>query len=379
MLPSDYGPDPTAGARSTRVYLMRHGQSSYNAEGRFQGCCNEPGLTPAGIATAEAAAAYLAAANLQAVITSPLRRASHTAVRIYNRVWRSLSEGPRFMLDRQLREIELPLWEGMPLASVRQNFAKDYQIWKEQPHLFHMPEGRRPVAELFVRSRGFWPRLLKRFAGQNVVLVTHGGTGRALISTALGISEERFHSIQQSNGGINILDFPDNLLQQAILSEVNGTDYLGEKLPKLKDSKTGLRILLVPASGADSPQLRYAEDVLKTIRIAAAFGDSTVNREVALRFLRGGLNEGTPAGICTERPKTDIPTESLATLLWVVQETLLQQITADVLGLPASGRHRLAAVPFTFTVLHYPRPDKAPILQAMNLHDGARLTRERCA
>ena len=80
--------------KATRVYVLRHGQSTYNAEGRFQSCSDEPVLTPAGIATAEDAAAYLEAADLDAVITSPLRRASHTALRVYRRVWTRLASGP---------------------------------------------------------------------------------------------------------------------------------------------------------------------------------------------------------------------------------------------------------------------------------------------
>ena len=376
MLPSDEGPESAACVRATRVYVMRHGQSTYNAEGRFQGCCDEPDLTQAGIAAADAAGTYLRAAGLRAVITSPLRRASHTAVHIYERAWRSLSEGPCFALNKRLREIELPLWEGLPLTTVRREFEEQYRTWRDQPHLFRMPEDCRPVAALFARAGRFWPWLLKRFAGNNVLLVTHGGTGRALIGTALDIPQERFHAIQQSNGGINVLEFPNHNLCQARLSAVNATDYLGERLPKLKESKTGVRILVVPAGGADPLQLRRATEVLRNIRIDAAFGDSVTNREVALRLLRGGRNSGIHPGIIEELPRLGIPAESLATLLWVVHERLLSRTLAEVLGLRHCDTNRLFVVPFTFTVLHYPSPGRAPVLQAMNLHDVGRLTGE---
>lgn len=371
----DHRLDPAVCSRSTRVYVLRHGQSTYNAEGRFQGCCDEPDLTQAGIATAQAAGAYLQDANLHAMITSPLRRASHTAIRVYEHVRKGLRDGPSFALDSELREIDLPLWEGMPLSSVRREFEDQYRVWREQPHLFRMPEDCWPVAALFVRAERFWPHLLKHFAGKNVLLVTHGGTGRALISTALGIPQERFQRIQQSNGGINILEFPNSLLCGARLAAVNATDYSGERLPKLKESKTGLRILLVPAGPAPSFQLRRAREVLSSIRINTAFGGSIANREVALTLLRGGDNNGLPVGICEGLPELGIPADSLATVLCVIQEKLLLRTLVDLLGLPERAVSLLAAVPFTFTVLHHPAPGRAPVLQAMNLHDVGRLTR----
>jgi probable phosphoglycerate mutase len=154
--------------RSTRIYVIRHGQSTFNAEGRFEGCCNEPVLTPAGIATAMVAALYLQDANLEAIITSPLRRASRTAVPIFLRLRRSLTEGPSFRIDPQLRELDLPLWEGWLLASLREEFYEQYQHWRDRPHLFHLPEQPPAVPALFERVVELWGDLLNRFAGSNV-------------------------------------------------------------------------------------------------------------------------------------------------------------------------------------------------------------------
>jgi broad specificity phosphatase PhoE len=368
MWPSD-GPETPPGI--TRVYVMRHGQSTYNAEGRFQGCSDRPQLTAAGIAAAQAAAGYLRGAGLDAVITSPLRRACHTALWIYKRAWRNVSEGPRFALDNQLREIELPLWEGMAVASVRREHAEQYRIWKEQPHLFRM-EDRLPVAGLFDRAESFWRGLLKCYAGKTVLAVTHGGAGRALISTALGIPPERFHAIQQSNAAISLLEFPSHTEVRARLLAANATDYLGERLPKLKESKTGVRILLLPAGAAASSQVSHIEQILQNTRIHAAFGDCAASREIASRLVSG---HEIRAGVAPELPAAGGPPDSLTTLLWVVEERLFLRRVAEALGVPRNGGGRLSAVPYTLTVLHYPGPGKAPILQAMNLHDTGRLAR----
>jgi probable phosphoglycerate mutase len=369
MLPRHEFPEPAAEG-STRVYVMRHGQSTYNVEGRLQGCCDEPVLTTQGFATAEAAAALFRNAGLHAIVTSPLRRASQTALHIYSRIWRSLAEGPSFSLDAQLREIELPQWEGRSLEAIRNEFGKQYVVWREQPHLFRMPDGRQPVTALFARAERFWRHLLHGFAGKRVLVVTHGGTGRALISTALGIPKERFHRVQQSNGGITILNFARSDMRPQ-LSAVNLTDYLGEGLPKLKGGRTGLRMLLAPTGAADRVQLERAAEVLKNIPLSAVFADTFVNREVAARLLREGVNAGARVCMSAASPELNIPSESLATVLLVIREESLHGMLLDVLGLQQAQADLLSLAPFTFTVLHQPGAGEPAFLQAMNLHDAA--------
>ena len=68
------------------VHLIRHGQSTFNAEGKYQGCCDEPVLTEEGMRTADFAGIYLRDAGLQAVVASPLQRALETGQRIYDQV-----------------------------------------------------------------------------------------------------------------------------------------------------------------------------------------------------------------------------------------------------------------------------------------------------
>jgi probable phosphoglycerate mutase len=202
------------------------------------------------------------------------------------------------------------------------------------------------------------------------LLVTHGGTSRALISTALGIAAERFHQIQQSYGDISVLEFPDGDARSPCLRAMNAIDYLGQALPKVKETKIGVRILLIPSAGEREGQTEHAARLLRTIPIDAAFADCAANREVASMLLGGA-----DVDVCESIPKQDFPTESLKTILWVVHERTLQGKVADLLGMQPANGAWLRVVPFTFTVLHYPAPGRAPILQAMNLHDCGRLRR----
>ena len=63
---------------------------------------------------------------------------------------------------------------------------------------------------------------------------------------ALGLGVRYFHRIQQSNCGLSRLSF-SGPARQAVLELMNDTSHLGEALPKLKEGKTGVRLLLVPA------------------------------------------------------------------------------------------------------------------------------------
>ena len=72
----------------------------------------------------------------------------------------------------------------------------------------------------------------------------HNGINRALLSTALGIPPSRYHSIQQSNCGISVLNFA-GLGQLVQLESMNQTAHLGEILPSLRPNHQGQRLLLV--------------------------------------------------------------------------------------------------------------------------------------
>ena len=195
----------------TRVILLRHGQSTYNALGLYQGCSDKSILTEAGQLTAQQTGAFLKGIKFDAIYTSPLQRAQQTT----RQVLRALN----YWLDPQqiqvvpwLRETDLPAWQGLPIQKVRQQFAEDYQCWKQTPHQFAMEvvhQGVKtlfyPALDLYKRVHQFWQEILPRHLNQTVLVVAHGGTNRAAIATAMGISPAHYHTIQQSNCALNFL------------------------------------------------------------------------------------------------------------------------------------------------------------------------------
>ena len=239
---------------TTRVILVRHGQSDYNAQRRIQGRLDRSVLTEKGRQEAETVGKALAGLPFNAVYCSPLQRAKQTAEIVLTQ----LSTPPTLHPTDQLREIDLPLWAGMERQAVIDQFPEDYRRWQERPHEFFMTvkddTGERqhfPVLALFEQAKQFWCDLLARHQDQTVLIVAHNGINRCLIATALGVQPQYYQSIQQSNCGISVLNFsgvtPGELPKPAEvqLESMNLTTHVGEQFPKPRSGHQGPRFLLV--------------------------------------------------------------------------------------------------------------------------------------
>ena len=294
-----------------RVILVRHGQSTYNIERRIQGRLDKSVLTEIGQATARQVAATLRGMTLDAVYCSPLQRAKQTAEIIVSELANSEAPPPALQVSPELIEVDLPLWEGMLREEVIEKFPEDYSCWQERPQEFRMvvPEGTAerehfPVLALHKQARQFWAEILSRHGGQTILVVAHNGINRCLLSTAIGISPASYHSIQQSNCGISVLNFaipassaftPDSLpLVQ--LESMNITSHLGKNIPTLRPNHIGARLLLVrhgetewnrnqqfqgqidvPLNDRGKEQAQRAAELLQNVQIDSAVS-STLSR-----------------------------------------------------------------------------------------------------
>lgn len=363
----------------TRALIVRHGQSTFNVQQRYQGRSDEPVLTESGISAAVQTGRHLATGRVSAVISSPLRRAQQTA-EIIAGVLRESSQGQLLLhTNNDLMEIHLPEWEGLAFEAVRQHFPASYHIWSNDPQKFRMPARGRstsfPVRELFEQANRFWREFLPHHAGQTAVLVTHGGTARALISTAVGLKSERFHSLQQSNCGISILEFPVGSTT-ALIEALNLTAHLGERLPKLKLGRRGTRIVMV---ASDTPR-RKDNDITaisNTCRVDFVLSaDDPQSRKLAHALSAShpsahlGIFPGTVL-FNRQRPETlplagpiAWPQHSLSTGILVGQSSELGATLSAVLRM--DGRHS----PWkhsTNAVLHYPATGTMPVIQTLNM------------
>ncbi|WP_036479686.1 histidine phosphatase family protein [Myxosarcina sp. GI1] len=230
---------------ATRVIIVRHGQSSYNAQQLIQGRCDESVLTERGIADAQTVGKTLQDISIDALYCSPLQRAKKTAEIIHA----SLNNAPTLQPTDKLMEIDLPLWEKVSKQVAREKFADDYSKWKQLPHEFKMIlEGgteHYPVLSLYEQARQFWQEVIPQHSGKTILIVAHNGINRCLIMSAIGMKCDRYHSIQQSNCCINVLNFTGDYNDPVQLESLNQTSHLDVPIPPVRPPHAGPRLLLV--------------------------------------------------------------------------------------------------------------------------------------
>jgi probable phosphoglycerate mutase len=186
-----------------RVILARHGETAWNAEGRYQGQRDIP-LSATGIAQAQALGERLRDARIDRAVASPLARARLTAV---------LALGERaemLQLDDGLREIGHGDWEGLLASEIGERDPARLKAWRESPETVMMPgaggESLRVVAE---RA---WPAFERACEGLGkddaVLVVAHDAVNRILLCRVLGLPLSRLWSFRQAPTTLNLLEGP---------------------------------------------------------------------------------------------------------------------------------------------------------------------------
>lgn len=231
---------------------MRHGESFYNVQRRVQGHCDESTLTETGQAGARQVGVALQDLSFAAIYSSPLKRAKETAELIQSTLNQAGKATPDLQFTDHLKEISLPLWEGLTFQEVEEKYPEGYRLWKEAPHQLTMQvptadgvEEFYPVIALYEQARQFWQMVLPQHPDQTILVVAHSGINRCLISSALGLGEEAYASLNQSNCGISVLNFAGGLGEATQLESLNLTAHLGDPLPKPRANQKGPRFLLV--------------------------------------------------------------------------------------------------------------------------------------
>jgi glucosyl-3-phosphoglycerate phosphatase len=169
-----------------RLFLVRHGESTYNAEGRLQGQADPP-LTPRGRAEAEALAAAFDGMAMQA-IASDLVRARETA---------ALLGHPDAPTDARLREIDVGEWAGRPISDFPPGSEPS---WRGGPLV---PPGGEAWGELVARVGAAVDDMLDAGGGPWLV-VAHGGVVRAAVTHLTGADARQLAG--PANASVTVLE-----------------------------------------------------------------------------------------------------------------------------------------------------------------------------
>lgn len=199
----------------TRLLLVRHGQSEWNALGRVQGQ-QDVALSTLGMAQAEAVAAALATEKAVAVFSSDLQRAVATAAPIASQQRVDVQPTPL------LRELAFGLWEGMRWADVRTEYAEFMALWAKDVTA-NTPPAAETVESLALRGETLLQQWRRDYPEETVIVVTHGGMIRTLLCLALELPLKALQSFGCDNASITELYlFPEG----SFLAQLNNTAHL---------------------------------------------------------------------------------------------------------------------------------------------------------
>jgi len=188
----------SAAPQLTRLCIVRHGETAWNAEHRVQGQLDIP-LNDFGLKQAQAVGAALKGERFDAIYSSDLMRARQTAQPIAEAL------SMKVLADRNLRERHYGIFERLTYAEVKQKFPEDYARFEARDPEYAFRTGER-LQDFYDRSIAVISRIAKQHEGQHVLVFTHGGVLDMFYryATGLSISAERKFGIP--NAGLNRIE-----------------------------------------------------------------------------------------------------------------------------------------------------------------------------
>jgi alpha-ribazole phosphatase len=183
-----------------RLVLARHGESLWNEVRRFQGSA-DVALSERGRAQARALSRGLRGYRLAAAYVSPLARARETA---------ELALAGREIPIRplpELREMSLGEWEGCDWEEIRGREGDPYRAWVRAP-LDCPPPGAEPIPAVHRRVLDVIDRIAAEHAGEDVLVVAHGGVISVYACHLLGCSFNSLWRLRVDNASLTVVEPP---------------------------------------------------------------------------------------------------------------------------------------------------------------------------
>ena len=204
----------------TKLILVRHGQTEWNHNLKYQGH-SDTCLSAIGKQQARLLARRLQEVPFTAVYASDLQRAFDTAQIV------AVSHNLAVQVMPQLREIKFGNWEGLTSAEIEARWPDGIRRLYTEPETLAIPGGE-TFLQVRERAVAAIQTLVQRHSQDTVVVVSHGGTIRTIICTALGMSLNQVWSIRQDNTAVNVLEFYED---HAVLTLLNDCHHLTDPCP----------------------------------------------------------------------------------------------------------------------------------------------------
>lgn len=206
----------------TEILLIRHGETTWNAERRLQGH-SDIALNTKGEYQAEALSQALQRESFDAIVSSDLLRAKKTAEVI------AAKHGLRVLLDERLRERCYGVFEGLTYTEISDRYPAAYTAWQARQIDSVMPSGVRAAesfSQFYQRSLSAISHWAQYYRGKKIALVAHGGVLECAYRAALSIPLDTPRNFPVFNAAINRFTYTDDQLTLTSWGEVAHLDEL---------------------------------------------------------------------------------------------------------------------------------------------------------
>src|ERR1041385_4565433 len=201
----------------SRLLLVRHGESTWNAGRRIQGQLDPP-LSDRGLAQAAEVGERMAGHRLAAFYSSDLTRTRQTA----DVIAAALETGLEPVLDPGLREIALGAWEGKTREELTEEFPELWERWAREPDWDIVPggEGAAPFA---ARVHAALDRIRQDHPHGDVLIVTHGGVIQVALLGVVGQTSRGLFPFLIENCSLTVIQ---RTSRRTVVTAVNDTCHL---------------------------------------------------------------------------------------------------------------------------------------------------------
>ncbi|MDR3331752.1 MAG: histidine phosphatase family protein [Synergistaceae bacterium] len=211
-----------------RLFIVRHGETEWNVDGRFQGR-HDTELSEYGLAQGKKIADFLSGHRFDAVVSSPLSRA-----RVTGELIAAACGSPEFEVMEDLEEICHGDWEGLLSTEVERRWPRLVDMWRESPHTVIMPGlGGESLRSVQLRAVSAVEIIAEKYAG-DVCVATHDAVIKVLLCWFLNAPLSSFWRFQIANCSLTIAELKGDAAPRVNL--MGDAHYLdsGFSLPEQK-------------------------------------------------------------------------------------------------------------------------------------------------
>jgi probable phosphoglycerate mutase len=208
---------------NTRLCLVRHGETAWNAEGRVQGQLDIP-LNDTGFAQARALARALSKDSFDAIYSSDLGRVRQTAQPVAEVL------NKKVILDERLRERHYGVFQGMTYAEAKERIPAGYARFKDKDPSYDFQTGE-SLVQFQERVLVFTKALSEQYKSKSMLVFTHGGVLEMIYRHATGRGLSTPRDFEIPNAAINRLEISPGGWRVAVWADISHLSVALDDLP----------------------------------------------------------------------------------------------------------------------------------------------------